>query len=70
MQFKIGDLVHVRVHTRTNQIRKDNEIWLVLGKGFDRVGGFTGYVRVQNVHSGEKVQYNESMLMKIETDKK
>ena len=69
MQIKTGDLVYRKQHRAFNTPH-DYEIWLVLGKGVDRVGGFAGYVRIQNVHNGNRIQTQPHMLMKIETDKK
>ena len=62
MQIKTGDLVHIKAHSDVN-IRENNEIWLVLGKLYD------GFTRVQNVRTGDRVQYTDFMLIKIETDK-
>ena len=69
MQIKTGDLVYRKQH-RAFTTPHDYEIWLVLGKGVDRVGSFTGYVRIQNVHNGNRIQIQPHMLVKIETDKK
>ena len=70
MQIKTGDLVQIRVHSRTNELHKPQEIWLVLGIETRERGQFKGFIRIQNIHNGHIVQYNEGMLMKIETDKK
>ena len=69
MQIKTGDLVYRRQH-KSFDILHNYEIWLVIGKGVDRVGSFTGYVRIQNVHNGNRIQIQPHMLKKIETDKK
>jgi len=69
MQIKTGDLVYRKQHRAFNTPH-DYEIWLVLGKGVERTGSFKGYVRIQNVHNGNRIQTQPHMLMKIETDKK
>ena len=69
MQIKTGDLVYRKQHRAFNNPH-DHEIWLVLGEGVNRVGVFAGYVRIQNVHNGNRIQIQPHMLMKIETDKK
>ena len=69
MQVKIGDLVHIKAHSSEN-IRQDNDIWLVLGKGVERSGSFSGFIRIQNIRNGKRTQYSDFMLIKIETDKK
>ena len=50
----------------------DHEIWLVIGTDENTItrGQFKGFVRIQNVHNGNRIQCNANMLMKIETDKK
>tara|TARA_Y100000034_G_C6765797_1_gene341361 strand:- start:295 stop:504 length:210 start_codon:yes stop_codon:yes gene_type:complete len=68
MQIKTGDLVYIKQHSGMT-IRHNNEIWLVLGTEPREKGQFKGFIRIQNIHNGNKVQYNENMLMKIETDK-
>ena len=68
MQVKIGDLVYRKQHRAFNNPH-DHEIWLVLGISVES-GGFAGYVRIQNVHNGNRIQVQPHMLMKIETDKK
>ncbi len=65
MKIKIGDLVYIKQHSHTNW-RHNSEIWLVLGYS-ERT--YSGFIRLQNIHNGNRVQYNEAMLMKIETDK-
>jgi len=62
MLIKIGDLVHIKAHSDVN-IRENNEIWLVLGKFYG------GFICIQNIHTGDRVQYTDFMLIKIETDK-
>ena len=67
MQIKTGDLVRIKIPTERSN---SQDIWLVLDKGVKRTGSFKGFIRVQNIHNGYTCQYIESMLMKIETDKK
>ena len=62
MLIKIGDLVHIKAHSDVN-IRENNEIWLVLGKFYD------GFISIQNVRTGDRVQYTDFMLIKIKTDR-
>ena len=68
MQIKTGDLVYRKQHRAFNTPH-NHEIWLVLGKGVETTV-FKGYVRIENVHNGNRIQCNANMLMKIETDKK
>ena len=63
MQIKTGDLVYRKQHRAFNNPH-DHEIWLVLGKGVETTV-FKGYVRIQNVHNGNRIQCNANMLMKI-----
>ena len=65
MKIKIGDLVYVGRQSDFST-RHNNEIWLVLGYS-ERT--YSGFIRVQNIHTSSICQYNEGMLMKIETDK-
>ena len=69
MQIKTGDLVYRKQHRAFNTPH-DYEIWLVLGKGVERTGSFSGFIRIQNIHNGKRIQYSDFMLIKIETDKK
>ena len=69
MRIKTGDLVYRRQHKAFDTLH-NYEIWLVLGKGVEKVGSFKGYIRIQNVHNGNRIQIQPHMLMKIETDKK
>ena len=69
MQIKTGDLVYRKQHRAFNNPH-NHEIWLVIGKGVEKTGSFKGFVRIQNVHNGNRIQCNANMLMKIETDKK
>ncbi len=69
MSIKTGDLVYKKQQRRSNT-PQDHEIWLVLGVEPREKGQFKGFIRVQNVYSGYICQYNEGMLIKIETDKK
>ena len=68
MQIKTGDLVYRKEHRAFNTPH-NHEIWLVLGKGVETTV-FKGYVRIENVHNGNRIQVQPHMLMKIETDKK
>jgi len=68
MQIKTGDLVYRRQHKAFDTLQ-NYEIWLVLGKGVETTV-FKGYIRIQNVHNGNRIQVQPHMLMKIETDKK
>ncbi len=68
MQIKTGDLVYRKQHRAFNNAH-NHEIWLVIGKGVETTV-FKGFVRIQNVHNGNRIQCNANMLMKIETDKK
>ena len=68
MRIKVGDLVYIKQHSGIT-IRHNNEIWLVLRTEQQGKGQFKGFMRLQNIHDGNIVQYNECMLMKIETDK-
>ena len=62
--FKVGDLVQIKTHTQSKMtINKD--IWLVIGWN-----GFNDYISVQNVHTGERCQYNIALLQHLKTDKK
>ena len=70
MQIKTGDLVQIRVHSHTNELHNPQEIWLVLGIETRKKSHYKGFIRIQNIHNGHIVQYNEGMLMKIKTDKK
>jgi len=64
MLVKLGDLVQIKTHTQSKMtINKD--IWLVIGWN-----GFNDYIRLQNVHTGEKCQYNLSVLKHFKSDKK
>ena len=63
MKIKTGDLVYRKQHRAFNTPH-DHEIWLVLEK-VDSVGGFVGYLRIQNVHNGNRIQIQPHMLMKI-----
>jgi len=67
MQIKVGDLVYIKAHSSVS-IRENNDIWLVLGEDSEKVG-FSGFIRIQNIRNGKRVQYSDFMLMKIETDK-
>ena len=69
MSIKTGDLVYRKQHRAFNTPH-DYEIWLVIGNGVKRTGSFKGFVRIQNVHNGNRIQCNANMLIKIETDKK
>ena len=64
MRINIGDLVYIKQNSYLNS-RHNNEMWLVMG--FD---GEWGKWRIKNVHNENVVLYDESMLLKIETDKK
>ena len=68
MQINIGDLVYIKQHSGMT-IRHNNEIWLVLGTENRGNGLYNGFIRIQNIHNGNRVQYSKSMLMKINTDK-
>jgi len=65
MQIKTGDLVHLEKRVGRS---KPHEIWIVLD--LETAGRFKGFVRVQNVHTGEKCQYNSALLQHFKTDKK
>ncbi len=67
MQIKVGDLVYIKAHSSVS-IRENNDIWLVLGEDSEKAG-FSGFIRIQNIRNGKRVQYSDFMLMKIETDK-
>ena len=69
MQIKTGDLVYRKQHRAFNNPH-DHEIWLVIGIEPRERGQFKGFVRIQNVHNGNRIQIQPHMLMKIETDKK
>ena len=69
MQIKTGDLVYRKQH-KAFDTPHNYEIWLVLGEGLDKTGRFKGYVRIQNVHNGNRIQVQPHMLKKIKTDKK
>ena len=64
MRVNIGDLVYIKQNSYLNS-RHNNEMWLVMG--FD---GEWSKWRIKNVHNENVVLYDESMLLKIETDKK
>ena len=61
MQIKTGDLVYRKQHRAFN-IPHDHEIWLVIGINARDEGRF---VRIQNVHNGNRIQCNANMLIKI-----
>ena len=67
MEIKTGDLVYRKQHRAFNNPHS-HEIWLVIGKGVEKKGSFKDFVRIQNVHNGNRIQCNANMLMKIETD--
>ena len=67
MQIKVGDLDYIKAHSSVS-IRENNDIWLVLGEDSEKAG-FSGFIRIQNIRNGKRVQYSDFMLMKIETDK-
>ena len=67
MRIKTGDLVYIK-QTIALSIRHNNNIWLVLGKNVNTTDTFNGFLRIQNIHNGNRCQYNELMLMKIETE--
>tara|TARA_Y100001938_G_scaffold150856_1_gene243857 strand:+ start:8538 stop:8747 length:210 start_codon:yes stop_codon:yes gene_type:complete len=69
MKIKIGDLVYIKQHSYADW-RHNNEIWLVIGVEPREKGQFKGFIRVQNIHNGNRVQCNEGMLMKVHSDKK
>ena len=69
MQIKTGDLVYRKQHRAFNTPH-NHEIWLVLGEGLDKTGRFKGYVRIQNVHNGNRIQTQPHMLIKIENGQK
>ena len=69
MQIKTGDLVYRKQHKAFN-IPHSYEIWLVIGTDARERGQFKGFVRIQNVHNGNRIQTQPHMLTKIETDKK
>jgi translation elongation factor P/translation initiation factor 5A len=68
MRIKVGDLVYIKQHSGMT-IRHNNEIWLVLDTENRGNGLYKGFIRIQNIHNGNRVQYSKSMLMKINTDK-
>jgi hypothetical protein len=68
MQIKTGDLVYRKQHRAFNTPH-NYEIWLVLGE-HGGAGGFASYVRIENVHNGNRIQVQPHMLMKIENGQK
>ena len=66
MRINIGDLVYIKVNSYLN-VKHNNELWLVIGKGQVGEGNKGVWVQLQNVHNNNKVTYREAMLMK--TDK-
>ena len=67
MRVNVGDLVYIKVNTYLN-VKHNNELWLVIGKGQVAEGDKGFWVQLQNVHNRNKVTYREAMLMKIETE--
>ena len=66
MQINIGDLVYRKQNQYLNS-RHNNEIWLVTGTGIRRAGSGV-WIRIQNIHNGNRLGCKEIMLMKIETE--
>ena len=66
MRINVGDLVYIKVNSYLN-VKHNNELWLVIGKGQVGEGNKGVWVQLQNVHKNNKVTYRETMLMK--TDK-
>ena len=66
MRIIVGDLVYIKVNSYLN-VKHNNELWLVIGKGQVGEGNKGVWVQLQNVHNNNKVTYRETMLMK--TDK-
>lgn len=66
MRINVGDLVYIKVNSYLN-VKHNNELWLVIGKGQVGEGNKGVWVQLQNVHNNNKVTYRETMLMK--TDK-
>ena len=67
MRVNIGDLVYIKVNSYLN-VKHNNELWLVIGKGQVGMGHGGVWVQLQNVHNRNKVTYREAMLMKMETE--
>ena len=65
--FKVGDLVQITIPTERSN---PQDIWLVLGKGVKKTGSFSGFIRVQNIHTGYICQYTVSYLKHLKSDKK
>ena len=61
MIVKLGDLLCLK-----KRIGRSNpqDIWLVVGWN-----NFNDYITVQNVHTGEKCQYNMALLQHFKSDK-
>ena len=67
MRINVGDLVYIKVNSYLN-VKHNNELWLVIGKGQRGEGNKGVWVQLQNVHNNNKVTYRETMLMKIEAE--
>ena len=64
MQIKIGDLVQIK--DRVKSMRHNTiDLWLVIGWN-----NFNDYISIQNVHTGERCQYDMNMLKHFKSDKK
>ena len=66
MRINVGDLVYRKQNQYLN-IRHNNEIWLVTGTGITEMGSGM-WIRIQNIHTGDRLACKEIMLMKIETE--
>ena len=67
MRINVGDLVYIKVNSYLN-VKHNNELWLVIGKGQVGEGNKGVWVQLQNVHNNNKVTYREAMLMKIDKE--
>ena len=62
MIVKLGDLLCLKKRIGRSS---PQDIWLVIGWS-----GFSDYITVQNVSTGERCQYNMTILKHLKTDKK
>ena len=67
MQINIGDLVYIKQNSYLNT-RHNSELWLAIGITPRPDSQLGAWVRLENVHNGNKVTYRETMLMKIDTE--
>jgi glycine cleavage system H lipoate-binding protein len=67
MRINIGDLVYIKQNSYLSG-RHNDELWLAIGITPRPDSQLGAWVRLENVHNGNKVTYRETMLMKIDTE--